>query len=58
MVPPLSLKANRAELGEGARLLYEMMAKNFDWDEVVYTVPTRTFSERLDLKVGDRKCIL
>jgi len=32
-----------------------MMAKNFDWDEVVYTAPTRTFSERLDLKVGDKE---
>jgi len=49
------LKANRAELGEGARFLYDMMAKNFDWDEVVYTAPTRTFSERLDLKVGDKE---
>ena len=49
------LKANQAELGEGARFLYDMMAKNFDWEEVVYTAPTRTFSERLDLKVGDKE---
>jgi cyclase len=48
------LKADRARLGEGAEFLYEMMAKNFDWDDVVYTAPTRTFSERLDLKVGDK----
>jgi glyoxylase-like metal-dependent hydrolase (beta-lactamase superfamily II) len=48
------LKAGRAQLGEGAQFLYEMMAKNFDWDDVVYTPPTRTFSERLDLKVGDK----
>jgi glyoxylase-like metal-dependent hydrolase (beta-lactamase superfamily II) len=41
------LKANRAELGEGAQFLYDMMAKNFDWDDVVYTAPTRTFLERL-----------
>src|SRR6516164_7668857 len=49
------LKANQAELGEGARFLYDMMAKNFDWEEVVYTAPTRTFLERLDLKVGDKE---
>jgi cyclase len=48
------LKANRAQLGDGAQFLYDMMAKNFDWDEVVYTAPTRTFSQRLDLKVGNK----
>ena len=49
------LKANRSELGAGAQFLYDMMAKNFDWAEVVYTAPTRTFSERLDLRVGDKE---
>jgi cyclase len=49
------LKANRTQLGEGALFLYDMMAKNFDWEDVVYTAPTRTFSERLDLKVGDKE---
>ncbi len=48
------LKAGRAQLGDGAQFLYDMMAKNFDWDDVVYTPPTRTFSERLDLKVGNK----
>jgi len=50
-----SLKNNRAQLGEAGEFLYEMMARNFDWDDVVYTAPTRTFSERLDLKVGDKE---
>ena len=49
------VKANRTQLGEGALFLYDMMAKNFDWEDVVYTAPTRTFSERLDLKVGDKE---
>jgi len=49
------LKANRAQLGEGALFLYDMMAKNFDWEDVVYTAPTRTFLERLDLEVGDKE---
>ena len=31
------------------------MAKNFEWDKVVATVPTRKFSQRLDLKVGDKE---
>jgi len=29
------LKANRTEFGAGAQFLYDMMAKNFDWEEVV-----------------------
>lgn len=55
--PPTALKElkkNRDKLGEGAQFLHEMMGRNFDWDDVVYTAPTRTFSGRLDLKVGDK----
>jgi glyoxylase-like metal-dependent hydrolase (beta-lactamase superfamily II) len=55
--PPEALAAmmrNREQLGEGGQFLYEMMGRNFEWDDVVYTAPTRTFEGRLDLKVGDK----
>jgi cyclase len=48
------IKRNHKSLGEGAEFFYEMMGKNFNWDDVVYTAPTRTFSGQLDLKVGDK----
>ena len=44
--PPEALAAmirNRATLGDGGKFLYEMMARHFEWDDVVYTAPTRTF---------------
>jgi glyoxylase-like metal-dependent hydrolase (beta-lactamase superfamily II) len=56
--PPEALAAmirNRATLGDGAEFLYEMMARHFEWDDVVYTAPTRTFAGRLDLKVGAKQ---
>ena len=31
------------------------MARHFEWDDVVYTAPTRTFAGRLDLKVGNKE---
>ncbi|MGE5150292.1 MAG: MBL fold metallo-hydrolase, partial [Rhodospirillaceae bacterium] len=31
------------------------MARHFEWDDVVYTAPTRTFAGKLDLKVGDKQ---
>ena len=49
------LKVHRAQLGDGAQFLYDMMAKNFDWEKVVATAPTRKFAQRLDLKVGDKE---
>ena len=55
--PPTALaaiKTNRAQLGVGAQFLYEMMGRHFSWEDVRYTAPTRTFSGRLDLKVGDK----
>jgi glyoxylase-like metal-dependent hydrolase (beta-lactamase superfamily II) len=45
---------NRRQLGPGAEFLYEVMGKNFKFDDVVYTPPTRTFEDRLTLKVGDK----
>ena len=45
---------NRDQLGDGGKFLYEMMARHFEWDDVVYTAPTRTFGGALDLKVGDK----
>jgi cyclase len=48
------LKNNWRALGEGAAFLYEMMGKNFKWDDVVYSAPTRTFQGRMDLKVGNK----
>jgi cyclase len=45
---------NRAQLGEGAQFLYEIMGKNFTFDDIVNTPPTRTFEDRLTLKVGDK----
>ena len=57
--PPTALaaiKTNRAQLGVGAQFLYEMMGRHFSWEDVRYTAPTRTFSGRLDLKVGERTC--
>ena len=47
--PPEALAAmirNRAALGDGGKFLYEMMARHFEWDDVVYTAPTRTFDRQ------------
>jgi len=56
--PPEHLAAlirDRDQLGDGAQFLYEMMGRYFRWDDVVYTAPTRTFEERLEIKVGDKE---
>ncbi|MBS0219602.1 MAG: MBL fold metallo-hydrolase [Proteobacteria bacterium] len=56
--PPEHLAAlvrDRDQLGDGARFLYEMMGKYFRWDDVVYTEPTRTFDEQLNIKVGAKQ---
>lgn len=55
--PPEAIAAlvrNRRALGEGAEFLYEMMGRFFEWDDVVATAPTRTFTEALNLTVGDK----
>jgi cyclase len=48
------LVRNRAQLGEGAQFLYEVMGRHFTFDDIIYTLPTRTFDDRLTLKVGDK----
>ena len=56
--PPEHLAAlirDRDQLGDGAQFLYEMMGQYFHWDNVVYTAPTRTFEERMEIKVGDKE---
>ena len=56
--PPEHLAAlirDRDQLGDGAQFLYEMMGQYFHWDDVVYTAPTRTFEERLEIEVGDKE---
>jgi cyclase len=46
---------NRNELGEGAQFLYEVMGRHFQFEDIVYTMPNRTFDEKLTLKVGDKR---
>lgn len=48
-------KRNYKNLGEGGAFLYEIMGRNFEWDDVRYTAPTKTFSGNLDLKIGDKE---
>lgn len=48
------IKRNRAQLGPGAQLLYEVMGQHFDFEGVLYTPPTRTFETALTLSVGDK----
>jgi cyclase len=48
------LVRNRARLGEGGQFLFEVMGRHFQFENIVYTLPNRTFEGRLDLKVGDK----
>jgi cyclase len=52
--PPVlaALVRDRAQLGEGAELLYQKMGQYFDFEGIDYTMPTRTFDDRLSLTVG------
>lgn len=55
--PPSVLAAlvrDRAQLGEGAELLYRKMGRFFEFEGITYTMPTRTFDERLTLNVGKK----
>ena len=55
--PPQMLAAmqkNWRVLGEGAAFFHETMG-NFNFDEVVLTLPTRTFETELTLKVGTKE---
>ncbi|MGH7033026.1 MAG: MBL fold metallo-hydrolase, partial [Stellaceae bacterium] len=59
--PPQMLAAmekNWRMLGEGAAFFHETMGKHFNFDEVVLTLPTRTFERELDLTVGTKKVSL
>ena len=43
-------------LGEGGRFLLEAMGPSkFDFENITYTLPTRTFDKSLTLNVGDKK---
>ena len=56
--PPQMLAAmekNWRVLGEGAAFFHETMGKNFNFDEVVLTLPTRTFERELALTVGKKR---
>jgi cyclase len=48
------LVRNRAQLGNGAQFLYEVMGRFFTFEDIVYTPPTRTFEDKLTLRVGDK----
>lgn len=52
--PPVlaALVRDRATLGDGAELLYQKMGRFFDFEGINYTMPTRTFDEKLALNVG------
>jgi glyoxylase-like metal-dependent hydrolase (beta-lactamase superfamily II) len=55
--PPAVLAAmvrDRAQMGEGGALLYEVMGRHFTFDDIVLTLPTRIFEERMTLTVGDK----
>src|SRR6202008_3164676 len=38
--------------------LHEAMGRKFKWDDVVNTLPTRTFDDELKLDVGDKEGLL
>jgi cyclase len=51
----VAMQKNWRVMGEGAAFFYEMMGKNFAFDEVVLTLPTRTFDRELSLTVGGKE---
>jgi cyclase len=43
-------------LGEGGKLLLELMGPSkFDFENIDYTLPTKTFEKELEVQVGDKK---
>ncbi len=46
---------NRDQIGEGAQFLFEVMGKNFQFEDIVYTMPNRTFEDKLTLNVGNKR---
>lgn len=56
--PPQMLAAmekNWRVLGEGAAFFHEVMGEKFFFDEVILTLPTRTFEQELTLAVGTKE---
>jgi cyclase len=50
-----AMEKNWREMGEGAAFFHETMGKHFRFDDVVLTLPTRTFDHELTLTVGTKK---
>lgn len=50
-----TMQRNWREMGEGAAFFYETMGRHFRFDEVVLTLPTRTFERSLTLRVGGKE---
>ena len=53
-----AMQRNWRSLGPGGAFLHESMGSKFKWDDVVNTLPTRTFDGELKLDVGDKNVIL
>lgn len=51
----VAMQKNWRQMGEGAAFFYETMGKNFHFDEVILTLPTRTFDKELTLEVGAKE---
>ncbi len=46
---------NWREHGKGGELIYQMMGRQFDFEGIVNTLPSRTFDDALALSVGDKR---
>jgi glyoxylase-like metal-dependent hydrolase (beta-lactamase superfamily II) len=53
-----NMERNWRALGPGGAFLHEAMGRKFKWDDVVNTLPTRTFDDALKLAVGDKEVLL
>jgi glyoxylase-like metal-dependent hydrolase (beta-lactamase superfamily II) len=53
-----AMQRNWRSLGPGGAFLHEAMGSKFKWDDVVNTLPTRTFDSELKLAVGDKEVLL
>jgi len=53
-----NMERNWRALGPGAAFLHEAMGRKFKWDDVVNTLPTRTFDGELKLAVGNKEVLL
>lgn len=50
----ITMSKNWQTMGEAAAFFYEQMGRHFRFEEVVLTLPTRTFDKELTLKVGNK----